>query len=218
MKSIWKVSWFVLLAVVLSSFGCGSAPEPETKAEPEAVVEKKEEIPEPLTGTPVVVMKTTKGTVRMELYPEKAQETVVNFLRYVDAKFYDHTIFHLVIRRAMVQGGGYTWAAAGMKRKHTRGGIKNESQNGLKNVKGSVAMFRGETPDSATSQFFVNLRNNSKLDAENRDDGFGYCVFGKVIEGMKVIEAIGKMETHEVRGQKNVPTVPIFISRIRREG
>ena len=223
MKRTWKATgsavWVFLLVALLIAVGCDGGGESPTatdkaaeQAKKEAMEEKKE--PEPLTGKHVVIMETTKGTVKMELDADKAPKTVENFLGYVDRRFYDTTIFHRVVKRFMVQGGGLTFD---LKRKMTRDSIENESDNGLKNVKGAVSMARGKDPQSATSQFFINLRNSKQLDhGHPKGDGVGYCVFGKVIEGMEVVEAIGKVKTTEQRSRKDVPVVPVFIKSIRR--
>ena len=203
-------SVLVVFAVLFAAVGCEQSTN-EPVAKPEPVAKAVPKVDPPLTGTPVVVMKTTKGTMRIELYPEKAQETVKNFLKYVDRKFYDSTVFHRVLRNA-IQGGMYRWDTklSGLKSKRPREAIKNESDNGLKNERGTIAMARGEDPESATSQFFINLRNNRTYDPKG--DKLGYCVFGKVIEGMDVADAIGAVET-----TKQVPTNPVFVRNIRRE-
>jgi cyclophilin family peptidyl-prolyl cis-trans isomerase len=223
MKRTWKATgsagWVFLLATLLIAVGCEGGGESPTAADVAAEQAKKEAMekkkePEPLTGKHVVIMETTKGTVKMELDADKAPKTVENFVAYMDRRFYDGTIFHRVVKRFMVQGGGFTFD---LKRKMNRGSIENESDNGLKNLKGAVSMARGKDPQSATTQFFINLKNNSSLDRGHpKGDGTGYCVFGKVIEGMEVIEEIGKVKTTEQRSRKNVPVVPVFIKSIWR--
>ena len=223
MKRTWKATgsavWVFLLVALLIAVGCDGGGESQTEADVAAEQAKKEAMekekePEPLTGKHVVIMETTKGTVKMELDADKAPKTVENFLGYVDRRFYDGTIFHRVVKRLLVRGGGLTFD---LKRKMTRDSIENESDNGLKNVKGTVSMARGKDPQSATSQFFINLRNSKQLDhGHPKGDGVGYCVFGKVIEGMEVVEAIGKVKTTEQRSRKDVPVVPVFIKSIRR--
>ena len=217
-KTTGSAVWVFLLATLLIAIGCDGGGESPTATETAAEQAKKEAMekkkPEPLTGKHVVIMETTKGTVKMELDADKAPKTVENFLGYADRRFYDATIFHRVVKRFMVQGGGLTFD---LKRKMNRGPIENESDNGLKNLKGAVSMARGKDPQSATTQFFINLKDNSSLDrSHTKGDGTGYCVFGKVIEGMEVIEAIGKVKTGERRSRKNVPIVPVFIKSIRR--
>ena len=161
-----------------------------------------------------VLMKTTKGDITIELYPEKAPITVNNFLSYVDEKFYDSTIFHRVIKGFMIQGGGFT---PDFQEKATKPPIKNEAGNGLKNKRGTIAMARTAVLDSATSQFFINHVNNSFLDhKDNSSEGFGYCVFGKVIEGMDVVDAIANAKTMTRSGQSDVPRETIEIISVRR--
>jgi len=161
-----------------------------------------------------VLMKTTKGDITIELYPEKAPITVNNFLSYVDEKFYDGTIFHRVIKGFMIQGGGFT---PDFQEKATKPPIKNEAGNGLKNKSETIAMARTAVIDSATSQFFINHVNNSFLDhRDNSSEGFGYCVFGKVIEGMDVVDAIANAKTMTRSGQSDVPRETIEIISVRR--
>jgi cyclophilin family peptidyl-prolyl cis-trans isomerase len=158
---------------------------------------------------PVVVMETSMGTIKIELYEKKAPRTVKNFLDYVDEKHYDGTIFHRVIPDFMIQGGGMT---PNMKEKPTRAPIGNESNNGLKNERGTIAMARTDEPDSATSQFFINVKNNNFLDRDKARDGHGYCVFGKVIEGMDVVDKIRFVPT----GRGDVPQEDVLIKSVRR--
>jgi len=144
-------------------------------------------------ANPVVVMDTSMGTIKIELFADKAPLTVKNVLAYVDDKFYDGTIVHRVIPDFMIQGGGYT---TDKKLKDTRPPVKNESGNGLSNVRGTIAMARTGDPNSATSQFFINVTDNPRLDKTYpRGDGFGYCVFGKVIDGMDVVDKIKAVKT-----------------------
>lgn len=183
-----------------------AAPPPEKKAEPQA---KKKSAP---AGNPVVVMETSKGTMKIELYPDKAPETVANFLRYVDDGFYDGTIFHRVIPRFMIQGGGML---PDMTEKPTRDPIKNESANGLSNNRGTLAMARTGDPHSATSQFFINHITNVALNRGERDE-WGYAVFGKVTEGLDVLDAIAQVPTGNKAGHRNVPNEPVVIKSVRR--
>ena len=192
-------------------------PEPPKPA-PKKVAPKKEVAkkiaPKEVTGKPVVVMETTKGTIEIELDTEKAPETVANFLQYVDDKFFDGTIFHRVMKDFMIQGGGFT---ADMAQKPTRGQIKNESSNGLKNERGTLAMARTSAPHSASSQFFINHgTKNSFLNRDQAQDGWGYCVFGKVTEGMDVVDAMAEVATGTKAGHQNVPVEPIVIKSARR--
>jgi cyclophilin family peptidyl-prolyl cis-trans isomerase len=161
-----------------------------------------------------VLMETSLGTITLELYPDKAPITVKNFLDYVDAEFFDGTIFHRVIPNFMIQGGGME---PGMRQKKTRATIKNESGNGLANARGTVAMARTSVPDSATAQFFINVADNSFLDKAKASDGVGYCVFGKVVEGMDVVEKIKAVKTTNKGGHGDVPVTDVVIQSIRRE-
>ncbi len=141
----------------------------------------------------MVEMKTSLGTITIELNDEKAPLTVDNFLHYVDSGFYDGTIFHRVIRNFMIQGGGFDQHE---RRKQTREPIRNEADNGLQNAKGTIAMARTNVVDSATSQFFINLVDNHSLNHRSNDArGFGYAVFGRVVNGMDVVEKIGRVKT-----------------------
>jgi cyclophilin family peptidyl-prolyl cis-trans isomerase len=146
--------------------------------------------------TVVVVMETSKGTIEIELNAAKAPITVKNFLSYVDDKFYDNTVFHRVISNFMVQAGGFT---TDLKEKKTKDPIKNEAGNGLSNVRGTIAMARTDKPDTATAQFYINVKDNKGLDkAEGKD---GYAVFGKVIKGMDVVDKVKDVKTHEAEAQ-----------------
>ena len=157
---------------------------------------------------PVVEVDTNYGKFKIELYQDKAPETVKNFLGYVDSKFYDNTIFHRVIPDFMIQGGGFE---PGMRQKPTRPPIKNESGNGLSNVRGSVAMARTSDLDSATSQFYINTVDNAAHLDRNR-----YCVFGQVVEGMDIVDKIRAVRTGR-RGQHgDVPTEDVVIQSVRR--
>lgn len=192
------------------------APEPEPEQEPEARTEPEPaQEPEP-QGPQKVRMETSEGTLVLELYPDRAPETVANFLEYVDAKFYDGTIFHRVIPNFMIQGGGFT---PEMREKSTRDPIKNESDNALPNSRYSIAMARTPDPHSATAQFFINHVTNRMLDKDQARDGWGYCVFGKVVEGGDVVDEIAKAKTGSgPGGHQDVPVSPIVIRTVRREG
>ena len=161
------------------------------------------------SSNPKVLLKTSKGDITLELYPAKAPITVKNFLTYVNDKFYDGTIFHRVIPGFMVQGGGMT---AEMSEKAARPTIKNEAGNGLKNDRGTIAMARLPEPDTAGSQFFINLVNNDRLNhKDNSVEGFGYCVFGKVLAGLDVVDAIAQVPRGNKRGHGDVPLEPVTI-------
>jgi len=161
---------------------------------------------------PVVVLDTTAGPITIALAPDKAPITVANFLKYVDDGFYDNLIFHRVILGFMIQGGGMD-DQMHEKQKGQKGPIKNESRNGLSNVKGSIAMARTADPNSAQNQFFINLVDNKNLDSF----GGGYTVFGKVIGGMDVVEAIGKVQTSSRGPHADVPVKPIYIKSAKRK-
>ncbi len=173
----------------------------------------------PAQGNPRVVMQTSMGKVVIELSPDKAPISVENFLKYVDSGFYDGTIFHRVISNFMIQGGGFT---ANREQKGTRPPIKNESKNGLKNLRGTIAMARLPDPDSATAQFFINVQDNAGLDYPSYG---GYAVFGKVVEGMDVVDKIKAVPTGTARFMTNngpgpfqdVPQTPVVIESIKRQ-
>ena len=163
---------------------------------------------------PKVVLETTKGKIVIELYLQQTPETVVNFLSYVDAKFYDGTIFHRVIPKFMIQGGGFLPL---MKRKPGKGPIKNEADKGLKNDRGTIAMARTGDPHSATAQFFINTVNNSFLNHRNKtQQGWGYTAFGRVIKGMDVVDVISAVKTTKRGGFSDVPVQPVVIKSARR--
>lgn len=164
-----------------------------------------------LAANPQVEMKTSQGTIIIELYPEKAPKTVENFLRYVKDSFYKDTVFHRVIDGFMIQGGGMT---ANMQEKTTRDPIQNEAKNGLKNDAGTIAMARTGDPHSASAQFFINLQANNSLNFPN-PDGWGYAVFGKVIQGFDVVQKIGKAKTGNAGFHQDVPTTPIVIQSVK---
>src|SRR3989304_1860585 len=163
---------------------------------------------------PVVVMETSLGNVKIELDQAKAPISVKNFLSYVDEKFYDGTIFHRVIGNFMIQGGGFT---ADMQQKRVKAPIKNEAGNGLKNMTGTLAMARTNVVDSATAQFFINVVDNDFLDHQNTtSQGFGYAVFGKVIQGMDVVEKVKAGKTVSKMGFSDVPAEAVVIKSVKR--
>jgi len=157
------------------------------------------------------LINTSKGNIVIETYPEKAPITVKNFESYVNKGFYNDTIFHRVIDGFMIQGGGFT---KDMTQKQTDAPIKIESDNGLKNKKYTIAMARTSIPDSATSQFFINIKNNDFLDYTGKSNP-GYCVFGKVIEGQDVVDKIGKLKTRVKNGMGDVPIKTVKINSIK---
>ena len=148
--------------------------------------------PGALGADPQVDLKTSAGTIRLELYPAKAPKTVANFLQYVKDGHYDGTIFHRVIDGFMIQGGGFDGS---YRQKATRDPIPNEAKNGLENAVGTIAMARTSAPHSASAQFFINVKDNAFLNAAAAQDGWGYAVFGKVVSGMDVVMKIAKMPT-----------------------
>lgn len=231
---------YFLLALALLVFlvSCSSQPETETIAEPAAPIEETTEVPdeEPPTeepvvaeapsppvpapkaapaGPPVVVMQTNKGAIRIELFADKAPKSVANFLAYVDDGFYDGTIFHRVIPDFMIQGGGFN---PDMSEKSTRAPIENESKGGESNVRGTIAMARTQDPHSATAQFYINHGNNAMLDFGARGPNqWGYAVFGRVIEGMAVVDAIAAGATGNRGRYADVPVETVTIQSVRRE-
>ncbi len=166
---------------------------------------------EPTKGGPVILMSTSQGDMKIELYEKEAPETVKNFLSYLNDKFYDGTIFHRVIAGFMIQGGGFT---PEMEQKPTKPPIKNEASNGLKNDTYTLAMARTSVPDSATSQFFINVKNNDFLNREKSQDGVGYAVFGKVIEGTDVVKKIEQVQTGRKGMHSDVPVEPVVIKSV----
>ncbi|MFC2169876.1 peptidylprolyl isomerase [Acidobacteriota bacterium] len=166
------------------------------------------------SANPKVLIKTSKGDMTVELYEDKAPISVQNFLSYVDDKYYDATIFHRVIKGFMIQGGGFT---TDFQKKPTKPSIKNEAGNGLKNKKGTLAMARTMDINSATSQFFINHVNNAFLDhKDDTEQGFGYCVFAIVTEGLDVVDTIANAPTMIKNGYNDVPRETIEIISIRR--
>lgn len=157
-----------------------------------------------------VVLDTSLGKIVIALDAAKAPKSVANFLEYVKAGHYDGTIFHRVIPNFMIQGGGLD---AQMTQKPTRAPIPLESRNGLPNLRGSVAMARTSVPDSATAQFFINIKDNAFLDAANSPDGQGYAVFGKVVSGMDVVDKIWAVPTASRGPHQNVPVTPVLIRK-----
>jgi cyclophilin family peptidyl-prolyl cis-trans isomerase len=171
------------------------------------------EMPAPAPGHPVVVISTTMGDITLELFPDRAPESVANFLQYAREGFYDGTIFHRVIPRFMIQGGGFTPA---LEEKPTRPPIRNEAANGLSNTRGTVAMARTAALRSATAQFFINVADNrAELDHRGyspRD--FGYAVFGRVLSGLEVCDAVAAVPTARKGPLSDVPIEPVVITRV----
>lgn len=165
---------------------------------------------------PQVELVTSKGTIVLELDAEAAPKTVANFLRYVEESHYDGTIFHRVIDGFMIQGGGFDQR---MVQRSTHESITNEADNGLKNDRGTIAMARTADPDSASAQFFINTVDNASLNHTSKDArGWGYAVFGKVVEGMDVVDAISAVNTTRSGGMADVPVEPVVIEKATRRG
>jgi peptidyl-prolyl cis-trans isomerase B (cyclophilin B) len=163
---------------------------------------------------PKVALETSKGKIVLELYADKAPETVKNFLTYVDAGFYDGTIFHRVIPGFMIQGGGFT---ADMKQKRTGAPIRNEADNRVRNELGTIAMARTSDPHSATAQFFINAIDNDFLNHKSKSpQGWGYAVFGRVAEGMAVVDAISAVKTGARGPFRDVPVEAVVIIKVKR--
>ena len=162
---------------------------------------------------PVVLMQTNLGRIKLELFAKEAPFSVKNFLDYTAGGFYDGTVFHRVISNFMIQGGGFT---ADMQQKKTNAPIKNEADNGLKNLRGTIAMARTMIVDSATAQFFINVKDNGFLNHSDKTmKGYGYAVFGKVIEGMDVVDKIAAVRTGVLRGFPDVPLPPVVIESLK---
>jgi len=208
----------------------GDAPAKTPESKPAAAPKEPEKAPEqapapapkregpPQVVFEIVVGDASWGQIVLELNEQKAPITVKNFLDYVDKGFFDGTIFHRVIPNFMIQGGGFT---SPTDHKPAGANIKSEAQNGLKNFRGTIAMARGDHPDSATSQFFINVNDNPPLDYPNAPGGLGYCVFGKVVKGMEVVDRIKSVETRPnpnpaMRGEKSMPINPPVIKKARR--
>jgi len=164
-----------------------------------------------LSDLPQVVLETSKGSIVLELYPDEAPRTVANFLNYARWGHYEGTIFHRVIPDFMIQGGGFT---PDMREKATEMPIENEADNGLRNERGAVAMARTRDPHSATAQFFINVKNNRFLNHQGKTaEGWGYAVFGRVIQGMDVVDAISHVPTTTRGSMANVPMEPVIITK-----
>lgn len=207
---IRKAAWIYLAAFLLLAFSFHAEAKTAKKSEKKEKVAKKGD-----SKMTTVVMETSLGNIEIELDGEKAPISTENFLKYVDDKFYDGTIFHRVISGFMIQGGGFTEK---MEQKKTREPIKNEATNGLKNLRGTVAMARTNVVDSATAQFFINTVDNDFLNHRNPSpQGYGYAVFGKVTKGLEVVDAIRAVSTGFKDGYDDVPTTPVIIRSVKRK-
>ena len=168
----------------------------------------------PAFAAELVVIETSYGDITVELNTEKAPQSVANFLTYADTLHYNETIFHRVIKGFMIQGGNFSTEMAPKKNREP---IKNEAGNGLRNLRGTIAMARTGVVDSATSQFFINLKDNGFLDHKNTSTkGYGYAVFGKVVKGMDVVDKIGTTPTHTYKRFGDVPVEPVIIRSVKR--
>lgn len=215
-----------LMLLVLA--GCAGADTPtDRKANGEEPAQAAGDAKRKSDKNPVVVIKTNKGTIKVELFEKDAPITVKNFLKYVEDKHYDNTVFHRVIPTFMIQGGGFTKDITSAKNqqdirkaeKKTGKPIKNESANGLSNKRGTLAMARTGQPDSATAQFFINVKDNTFLDRAKARDRVGYAVFGQVIEGMNVVDKIKDVKTKALIEDvfEDVPAESVVIESVRRE-
>ena len=209
--------WAALLLVLFlpACGGGGDSVSPETEPAAETTPMETTTPPTdpgsdlPTPGPSAVLMRTSAGDLTIELYPNEAPRTVANFLQYTEDGFYDGTIFHRVVRGFVIQGGGFT---ADMVEKETRAPIDNEAQNGLMNLRGTLSMARTMDPHSATSQFFVNTKDNAMLDhTEPSPRGWGYAVFGMVIAGMETVDRIEASRVVSRAGHNDVPETPIVI-------
>ena len=205
--------WSSLLFAVLAACALSAGAQEGAPAAPAAPADAPAAEPPKEGANPMILIKTSKGDIKVELFEKQAPETVKNFLQYVDDKHYDGTIFHRVIRGFMVQGGGFT---TDMQQKPTRAPVKNEAGNGLKNDRGTIAMARTQVADSATSQFFINVVDNAFLNRAESQDGVGYCVFGRVVEGMEAVDAIRNVATGRRGYFSDVPVEPVLINQIVR--
>jgi cyclophilin family peptidyl-prolyl cis-trans isomerase len=204
-----------IMAITGLALGCGDPEDKPTsrKGEPMKPQPAKNESATATQGNPVLMIETSMGNIKIELFADEAPITVENFLKYTNDKFYDGTIFHRVMPNFMIQGGGFE---PGMKQKKTRGEIKNESGNGLPNKRGTLAMARTSAPDSASSQFFINVVDNSFLNKQEAQDGVGYCVFGRVLEGMDVADKIVAVPSGNAGPHQKVPVQDVLIKSVRR--
>lgn len=203
----------VMMALAMSIMVCSCAH--TQKQQSETVKATEDAVTASRKGTNMsVIIETSLGTIKADLWADKSPETVKNFLQYTDDKFFDGLIFHRVMDGFMIQGGGFS---PDMKQKATRGPVKNEARSDVKNKRGTLAMARTQVVDSATAQFFINLVDNGFLDhSNNTPQGFGYCVFGQVTEGMDVVDKIAKVKTTTKGFNENVPVEPVVIKSIRR--
>jgi len=199
-------------SLLLAVAAVAAEPTPPAKAGEKPAEKAGDEMTQQTGKNPIVVIKTSMGDIEAELYADKAPESVKNFLAYAQAGHYDGTVFHRVIKDFMIQGGGMT---ADMNQKPTKPPIKNEADNGLKNTTGTLAMARTSVVDSATSQFFINVKDNAFLDHKGKTpQGYGYAVFGKVISGMDVVRKIEGVTTTSKGMHQDVPKDAVVIESV----
>lgn len=210
------LGFFALCSVYSTSVYAMDTPESPVSpaaSEPELIIETEAETPDAkIEENTMVIIKTSKGDIKLELFDKEAPITVENFLKYAKDGHYNGTIFHRVINNFMIQGGGFK---ENMSQKPTRDQITNEANNGKKNNTGTIAMARTQVIDSATSQFFINTKDNDFLNFKDPSvRGYGYCVFGEVVDGMDVVRAIEKVQTGNKAGMGDVPTETIEILEV----
>jgi len=209
-----KIEKWCVAATVLAAFFMVGCVTPDMKEIAEMTETSEAKEIDVAAESKIAIIKTSMGNITLELYPEKAPVTVENFLKYIDDGFYKETIFHRVINTFMIQGGGFD---CNMSKKATRAPIKNEAANGLKNERGTIAMARTMIPDSATAQFFINTGDNHSLNFKDPSQrGIGYCVFGRVIEGMDVVDKIRVVATASKHGMRDFPKTDVVIEDIVR--
>jgi cyclophilin family peptidyl-prolyl cis-trans isomerase len=203
-----------MVMVAVFAAGCAGSPTTTTNKQ-KSRDDQGKKTPKENPNNPKVLVKTSMGDFTIALFEAESPITVTNFLKYVDAKHYDGTIFHRVMDGFMIQGGGFR---PGLKKvsKNEGQGIKNEADNRLSNERGTIAMARSNDPDSATDQFFINVVDNAKLDHKGPGRQFGYCVFGKVIDGMGVVDKIKAVEVHDRGPNEAVPDKDVVVESIRR--
>ena len=219
MNRISRFSVMLTMAAwIVACAGCSAHSKtnktPAARPKPKTMEKTVKEKDQSAAKNPIVIIETSMGTIKAELWADKAPGTTANFMRYVDEKYYDGLIFHRVIAGFMIQGGGFT---PEMRQKPTHEQIKNEASAETPNARGTLAMARTSDVHSATAQFFINHADNKFLDHKDKTArGYGYCAFGKVIEGMDVVDKIAKVRTGNSGQHQNVPVQPVVIKSIRR--
>lgn len=212
MRSLFRFPSTLLALTLLIAIFSTATLSPAVGAQTEAPAEPAQAAEPAPTTNPQIVIETSMGRIVAELYADKAPKTVENFLAYVKSDFFAGTVFHRVIPGFMVQGGGFT---ADLKKKPTQPPVENEADNGLRNERGTLAMARTNNPHSATAQFFVNLVDNGFLDHRGKNArGWGYAVFGRVVDGMNVVDAIASVKTGNRNRMQNVPLEPVTLNKV----